>query len=95
MESYSKYLIEKYNMNISEIIDKVDCDILYLDPPYTKNKYSVQYHILETLIRYDNPTLKGITGTRDMSWVSQTWSTKNAVEVEFENTVAKTKAKQN
>lgn len=85
--------VEKYNMNISEIIDKVDCDILYLDPPYTKNKYSVQYHILETLIRYDNPTLKGITGTRDMSWVSQTWSTKNAVEVEFENTVAKTKAK--
>ena len=85
--------VEKYNMNISKIIDKVDCDILYLDPPYTKNKYSVQYHILETLIRYDNPTLKGITGTRDMSWVSQTWSTKNAVEVEFENTVAKTKAK--
>ena len=85
--------VEKYNMNISEIIDKVYCDILYLDPPYTKNKYSVQYHILETLIRYDNPTLKGITGTRDMSWVSQTWSTKNAVEVEFENTVAKTKAK--
>ena len=85
--------VEKYNMNISEIIDKVDCDILYLDPPYTKNKYSVQYHILETLIRYDNPTLKGITGTRDMSWVSQTWSTKNAVEVEFENIVAKTKAK--
>ena len=85
--------VEKYNMNILEIIDKVDCDILYLDPPYTKNKYSVQYHILETLIRYDNPTLKGITGTRDMSWVSQTWSTKNAVEVEFENTVAKTKAK--
>lgn len=85
--------VEKYNVNISEIIDKVDCDILYLDPPYTKNKYSVQYHILETLIRYDNPTLKGITGTRDMSWVSQTWSTKNDVEVEFENTVAKTKAK--
>lgn len=83
----------KYCENLSEIIDKVDCDILYLDPPYTKNKYSVQYHILETLIRYDNPILKGITGSRDMSWVSQAWSTKNTVNIEFERTIAKTKAK--
>ena len=85
--------VTKYSENISQIIGNVDCDILYLDPPYTKNKYSVQYHILETLIRYDNPSLKGITGTRDMSWVSQAWSTNNAVNIEFEKTVAKTKAK--
>ena len=85
--------VKKYSENLSQIIENVDCDILYLDPPYTKNKYSVQYHILETLVRYDNPILKGITGTRDMSWVSQAWSTNNAVNIEFEKTVAKTKAK--
>ena len=85
--------ITKYNRNLSEIISDVNCDILYLDPPYTKNKYSVQYHILETLIRYDNPLLNGITGTRDLSWISQSWSTKNSVNIEFESTIAKTKAK--
>ena len=85
--------IAKYNQNLSEIIADVNCDILYLDPPYTKNKYSVQYHILETLIRYDNPQLKGVTGTRDLSWISQSWSTKNSVNIEFESTIAKTKAK--
>lgn len=85
--------ITKYNRNLSEIIADVNCDILYLDPPYTKNKYSVQYHILETLIRYDNPLLKGVTGTRDLSWISQSWSTKNSVNIEFESTIAKTKAK--
>ena len=85
--------IAKYNRNLAEIISDVDCDILYLDPPYTQNKYSVQYHLLETLIRYDAPTLKGITGTRDLSWISQSWSTKNLVNIEFESTVAKTKAK--
>lgn len=89
----NKNKIIKYNQNLSEIIADVDCDILYLDPPYTKNKYSVQYHILETLIRYDNPLLKGVTGTRDLSWVSQSWSVKNSVNIEFESTVAKTKAK--
>lgn len=86
-------IIDVLNKNIYEIIDKVDCDILYLDPPYTKNKYSVQYHLLETLIRNDNPQLKGITGTRDLSFVSNNWSIKYKVETEFEYAIAKTKAK--
>lgn len=85
--------VKRYTENLSQIISDIDCDILYLDPPYTKNKYSVQYHILETLIRYDNPILKGITGTRDMSWISQSWSINNTVHIEFENTIVKTKAK--
>lgn len=93
-ESVNEPKIRKYyNNNLSEIISNVDCDILYLDPPYTKNKYSVQYHLLETLVRNDNPILKGITGTRDMPWVSNSWSTHNQVEIEFDNTIANTKAK--
>lgn len=82
-----------YNKDIIDIIADVDCDVLYLDPPYTKNKYSVQYHLLETLIRDDNPTLKGITGTRDLSFASDAWSSKYKVDVEFERVIAKTKAK--
>lgn len=88
-----KNIVTRYNQNLGDIISDVKCDILYLDPPYTKNKYSVQYHLLETLIRYDNPTLKGVTGTRNFPWISQTWSTKNLVNIEFERTVAKTSAK--
>lgn len=86
-------IINSLNRNLIEIIKDIDCDILYLDPPYTKNKYSVQYHLLETLIRNDEPVIKGVTGTRDLSWISQAWSIPNSVEVEFENVIAKTKAK--
>lgn len=82
-----------HNKNISEIIDKVKCDILYIDPPYTKNKYSVQYHILETLILNDNPKINGITGCRQFDNVSNDWSINNKVEIEFENIIAKTSAK--
>ena len=82
-----------YNDNISNIIDKVKCDVLYLDPPYTKNKYSVQYHILETLILNDNPNINGITGCRQFENVSSNWSIKNKVEIEFDNVIAKTSAK--
>lgn len=85
--------IEIFNNNISDIIRNVDCDILYLDPPYTKNKYPVQYHILETLIKNDSPELKGITGARNSSNIATDWSIPNKVEIEFEKTIALTKAK--
>ncbi|MFI3211206.1 MAG: DNA adenine methylase [Peptostreptococcaceae bacterium] len=40
-------------------------DILYLDPPYNERQYSSIYRLPETVARYDNPTLVGISGKRD------------------------------
>lgn len=54
-----------YNENISELIKKVSGDILYLDPPYNARQYCTNYHLLETIARYDNPQIKGKTGLRD------------------------------
>ena len=54
-----------YNENISDLIGKISGDILYLDPPYNERQYCANYHVLETIARYDNPTLKGKTGLRD------------------------------
>ena len=56
-KSESKFDNEVYNEKIEELINDVSGDILYLDPPYTKNQYSVQYHMLETIALYDNPTI--------------------------------------
>lgn len=39
-------------------------DILYLDPPYNERQYAPNYHILETIAKWDNPQIKGITGMR-------------------------------
>lgn len=85
--------IEQLNCNLNLIIDKVECDVLYLDPPYTKNKYSVQYHILETLIRNDDPEIKGITGCRDMSFIDNNWSKPKLAEIELDRSISKTRAK--
>lgn len=84
--------ISIHNNNVEDIIDNIDCDIIYIDPPYTKNVYSTQYHILETLILDDNPSLKGITGARSYSSSQNLWSKKYEVEILFERVVAKTKA---
>ena len=34
---------------------EVSCDIAYLDPPYNQHKYLGNYHIWETLVRWDAP----------------------------------------
>ena len=42
-------------------------DILYLDPPYNSRQYGSYYHVLETIVRNDQPNLRGTTGLRDWS----------------------------
>ena len=53
-----------YNEDVNVLIKKISGDILYLDPPYNTRQYSANYHILETIAKYDNPALRGITGLR-------------------------------
>lgn len=46
------------------LLDKVNTDILYLDPPYNARQYLPNYHVLETIAKYDYPNIKGVTGMR-------------------------------
>lgn len=85
--------VMSYNERIEEIIDKVECDILYLDPPYTQNQYGTQYHLLETIILDDNPSISKITGSRPVTPMRSDWSKEYWANIMFEKVVAKTKAK--
>jgi adenine-specific DNA-methyltransferase len=60
-----KYAGKSYNQNSLALVDNIDVDILYLDPPYNERQYAPNYHILETIARYDNPVIHGITGMRN------------------------------
>ncbi|MFN7931332.1 MAG: DNA adenine methylase [Blastocatellia bacterium] len=54
-----------WHQDANELIAKIECDVLYLDPPYNHRQYGANYHVLETIAAYDQPTLKGVTGLRD------------------------------
>lgn len=41
-----------------------NCDVVYLDPPYTKRQYASYYHILETITLGDSPKVDGVSGLR-------------------------------
>ena len=53
-----------YNEDSNELIKRIKGDILYLDTPYTITDYNSAYHLLETVAKYDNPEIRGITGRR-------------------------------
>lgn len=82
-----------YNDKIENIIGTIDCDILYLDPPYTQNQYGTQYHLLETLILNDNPSISKITGSRPTGPMRSDWSKMYHSHILFEKVIAETKAK--
>lgn len=84
--------VESYNNRIEDIIADIDCDILYLDPPYTQNQYGTQYHLLETLILNDNPPISKVTGSRPTTPMRSYWSKMYHAHILFEKVVAKTSA---
>ncbi len=85
--------IRTYNAKIEDIIEEFECDILYLDPPYTQNQYGTQYHLLETLVLDDNPSISKVTGSRSTAPMRSDWSKEYKANILFDRILAKTKAK--
>lgn len=46
------------------LIKQIEGDILYLDPPYNARQYGANYHVLNTIAKYDTFVPKGKTGLR-------------------------------
>jgi adenine-specific DNA-methyltransferase len=54
-----------YNQNCDTLLPTISADLLYADPPYNSRQYLPNYHILETIAKYDYPKIHGITGMRE------------------------------
>lgn len=78
-----------YNYDVNELIQNISGDILYLDPPYNARQYCTNYHVLETISRYDNPILYGKTGLREYAEQKSAFCSKRTVEIVFEDLIAK------
>ena len=62
VESDQKNIV--FNQDANKLIKAISGDVLYLDTPYNGRQYSSNYHLLESLAKYDYAQLKGVTGTR-------------------------------
>lgn len=79
----TKVQCQIYNDDISELVKHVSGDILYLDPPYNARQYCTNYHLLETIARYDNPVIYGKTGLREYADQKSVFCIKSQVEKAF------------
>jgi adenine-specific DNA-methyltransferase len=84
---------EVFNEDINKLMSRIKGDILYLDPPYNQRQYSTNYHVLETIAKYDNPELHGITGLRDYKDQKSLYCSKNQVKQIFEDLILNAKYK--
>ncbi len=53
-----------FNEDINKLILESSHDVVYLDPPYNHRQYSGNYHLLETIAKYDNPQITWKTWMR-------------------------------
>ena len=85
--------IDVYTDKLEQIIENIQCNILYLDPPYTQNQYGTQYHLLETLVLDDRPKkISKVTGSRSTSEMRSDWSKIYKVHILLDKILAKTSA---
>lgn len=82
-----------YNKNSNDLIQEISGDILYLDPPYNERQYLPNYHLLETIAKYDNPEIKGKTGIRVYNSEKSNYCIKNKVYSEMEELIKNAKFK--
>lgn len=84
---------EVYNKDANKVITEISPDVLYLDPPYNTRQYSANYHVLETIAKYDNPLVRGKTGLRDYSDQKSLYCSRTNAKEALADLVSKAKAK--
>jgi adenine-specific DNA methylase len=67
-----------YNKDANILIRDIECDILYLDPPYNSRQYSDAYHLLENLSLWQKPEVFGVAKKFDRSKIKSEYCKVNA-----------------
>ena len=69
-----------YNKDANILIKDIECDILYLDPPYNSRQYCDSYHLLENLSLWNKPEVFGTAKKFDRKKIKSEYSKRNAAD---------------
>lgn len=84
---------QAFNEDSNRLIENIKTDLAYFDPPYNQRQYLPNYHVLETIAKYDNPNIKGVTGLRDYSEQKSDYCRKYSALNAFEDLIKKTNSR--
>lgn len=77
-----------FNEDGVELLKTISGDILYVDPPYNSRQYLPNYHVLETVAKYDYPEVRGVTGQRPYENQKSDFCMKKTVLTAFEKLIS-------
>ena len=81
-----------YNKDANELVKNIDCDLLYLDPPYNSRQYSDAYHLLENIANWKKPKVFGIARKMDRKAIKSSYCTIEATS-KFKELIENTNAR--
>ena len=87
----SRFECKAFNMDATELCKKQRFDLAYIDTPYNQREYTPNYHLLETIARYDAPEIRGVTGMRN--YAKSAFCSKSSVKEAFIDLFANLDAK--
>ncbi len=90
---YNEQWHDVFNEDINTLIGNTSHDVVYLDPPYNQRQYSGNYHILETIAKYDNPEIRWKTWMRDCKMQKSSYCSRNDVKKAYQELINKIDAK--
>ena len=71
---------EIYREDANVLIKRIECDVLYIDPPYNSRQYCDAYHLLENLATWEKPPVFGVAGKMDRAHLKSKYCLKSAAE---------------
>lgn len=81
-----------YNEDANRLVERIEADLVYIDPPYNSRQYCDAYHLLENVARWEKPAVSGVALKMDRSNLKSDYCTSNATKA-FEDLISKIKAK--
>lgn len=71
-----------------------EADVAYLDPPYNQHSYLANYHIWESLVRWDKPPVYGVACKReDVRSRASAFNSRRAFVATFSSLIARVRAR--
>ncbi len=74
--------------------ERFEADLAYLDPPYNQHSYLGNYHIWESVVRWDKPEVYGVAMKRvDVKERASAFNRRGEIEAAFRDVLARVRAR--
>lgn len=78
--------------DFNNLAKRIRADVLYLDPPYNTRQYVDCYHVLENIVRWDKPLLRGKTRKFPRERFKSDYSRRGKCETAFRELIRECRA---